>query len=217
MISLGILSKLWGLSWVRGTALSVGVLVAVVGNGWLQGRIKYREGRKDERTVMQAAWDADAALARASALKVKMHADSLTSALRDSITAQSKLVARLSEARARAQGQYAQALEAYNALKALSGDSVPPEMVTACDAIAATCSNALAAAEHEKDGLVMQLRTAEALAVAQSDAMAREPERWKPVIADALSEQRRGFHAPSRTKWAAAGTVLGLAACLVPR
>lgn len=217
MISLGILSKLWGLSWVRGAALSVGVLVAVVGWGALKRRDGYFDGYREAKKLTEAAAAQDAALARQVVAAVGRHTDSLTSALRDSIRAQTALVARLSEARARAQGQYADALRAYEALKAASGDSLPADVVTACDAVAATCTNALAAAEREKDGLVMQLQTAEALSVAHFDAEAREPERWKPVIADALERQRQSFKAPSRTRWFAMGAAAGRATCEIRR
>jgi hypothetical protein len=217
MISLGLLSKLWGLSWVRGTALSIGILVAVISWGALKRRDGYSEGYREAKRITEAAWNADAALAREVAAGIKARTDSLTRALRDSLTKQTALVARLSEARARAQGQYAAALEAYQTLKAASGDSLPPELVTACDAVASSCTNALAAAEREKDGLVMQLRTAEALAVAQTDYATKEPERWKPIIADALSEQRRSFQAPSRTRWFAMGAAAGRASCELRR
>lgn len=209
MFSLSLLSKLWGLSWVRGSALAIGVLVAVVSWGSLKRRDGYSDGYRDAKRITEAAWDADAALARVSAQKATMRADSLTSALRDSLQVQTALVSRLAEARARAQGQYAEALRAYETLKAASGDSIPSDIRTVCDALASSCSTTLAAATAEKDALVMQLRTAEAMAVAQTDYATKESERWKPVIADALSEQRRGFHAPSRSRWFGAGFASG--------
>lgn len=213
MISLSILSKLWGLSWVRGAALSAGFLIAIVSWGALKRRDGYSEGYREAKKITEDARDADAKLARDAAQRVKAHADSLTAALRDTMQAQDALIAHLKEASARASGRYAEALRFYEEAKKLAGDSVPNDPVArACDAVATACTLALSAAQMEKDALVSRLRTAEAMAVAQTDYAAKETERWKPVIADALSEQRRSFHAPSRSKWFGAGMAIGAAA-----
>ena len=212
MFSLALFSKLWGLSWVRGSALAIGVVVVVMGWGALRHHDGYSEGYREAKRVTEAAWSADAALARASALKATMRADSATSALRDSLSVATTKVALFKESAALARGQYAEALRQYQLVKANARDTsstAGTALPAACDALASSCSNALAAAQSETNALVEKLRVAEALSADHERTIASEHARWTPVIQDALAQQRQTFRAPSRLAWSVGGTVVG--------
>ncbi len=212
MIALSVLSKMWSLTWLRWAVAGAGMLAVCAFGVQVLRNESYSDGFREGKKVTQAQWDADATLARTVAARITAHRDSLTAALRDTMQAQDALIAHLREASARASGRYAEALRFYEEAKALAGDSLPDDPVArACDAVATACTLALSAAQMEKDALVSRLRTAEAAAVAQTDYEAKEQQRWKPVILDALSEQRRSFHAPSRTQWFGAGMAIGAA------
>lgn len=215
---IGLALKLWQIKAVRGATLGVGVLVAVVAGGGLLHRDGYAKGRADQKVASETAWNADAALARAAALTATTHATAIIEALRDSLSESSRKIALLSETAALARGQYREALLQYNLAKAHARDSLPTtDIVAACDALANRCAIAIATAQDERDALTEKLRQAEALAAQQTRMIEDEPVRWKPVIADALSQQRAGFHAPSRTAWSVGGAVLGSLLTLLVR
>ena len=216
MIALAL--TLWRIPAVRGVAASVAFLAAVVGWGVLRHHDGYSDGYREGKQATEAAWNADAALARTSAEKATMRADSTTSALRDSLDRSSIRIARLSEAAALARGQYREALLQYNLAKVHARDSLPAtDVIAACDVLANRCAIAIATAQDERDALSEKLRLAEALAVEQTKTITTEPARWKPVVSDALAQQRQSFRAPSRTAWTVAGGIAGSLLTLLVR
>lgn len=188
-----------------GVGVAIGVLFAVWGNGAL----KYREGNAAGVAQEKAAWQSEVALARASALSSQVAADAAMSALRDSLREANRRIAQLSEARALAEGKYAQALRFYRQERALSADTTITLVRTACDELADSCELAMQAAAVERMALTDKLRLAEALSTTQDSTIRTEPVRVTSAIRDALATQRATQRQPSRTKWALVGAGVG--------
>lgn len=192
-----------------GVMVSVGILLAVWGNGAL----RYSAGRRSGMAEERAAWSSEVALARTSAIASQVAADAATSALRDSIRVRDSRIAKLTEAAAMAKGNYRAALVAYERQKAaLFNDSIPPLIVTACDELASSCATALAAEATVKDSLTAQLNAAIRLAGVQDSVIRTEPARTTLTVREMLAQQRAAFRGPSRVTWGAAGALIGVAA-----
>ena len=212
----------------------MGLVIRIVRNRWVQGGLalvimvacwlgygeyRYRNGKADGIAQERAAWSSEVALARASADSSQVAANAAMSALRDSISRRNEVIARLREHDAMMSGKYREALGWYNAAKATRPDSLPlTAEQLACDSLAASCANAIAASQVVRDSLSAQLRMAERLIVRKDSVIMTEPARTSLSNREVLARQRALFKAPGRVKWAALGAGLGaLATWLVAR
>ncbi len=204
-----LLKKLAGSRITWGVGIALGVLLGIA---W-HGHNKYAEGKHDGITQEKATWVSEVALARASATASQVAADAATSALRDSLGQARAATARAEERAAMQQGKYREALGWYLAAKNARVDSLPlTAEQLACDSLASSCANAIAASQEVRDSLTAQLRTAEALSRQQDSVIRMEPARTTLTVREAMAAQRDAFKAPSRSKWFAGGFAAGAAA-----